>query len=479
MATVKQNLREADKIALTTDAWTSRATTTYVTFTAHFIHKDWTMTSYVLQTKAMHEAHTGVNMAALLQKVVTEWGMTGKVDAVVTDNASNMTVAVNLAGLHHIKCYAHTTSLASQCALKLPAVAGLLGRVRWVTGFFHQSAAELHVLKEKQQLLGLPVHRLVTDVPTRWNSAFDMVEHFLQQQPAITATLLSTEVRKKEKDVCTFTEEDISNAEEFVEALKPVKVATCVMSDENHPTLSVIAPLHAQLLQMTVAGKGDSPFVKELKKAIHEDLSKRYTSQADKSILNLTSALDLRFKALPFLSDADKQVTLAKLVVEAAGTMRNRDEQEGDGEPVPDGETEETETQTVQDPQCSPHAKQRRESCALAELLGSTFREARQTQASPVMSPLHAAQKEVDEYTTAAPLPRSENPLDWWKVHHCEYPLLAKLAKQYLCIPGTSVSAERVFSTAGGIVTAQRSSLTPEHVDQLLFLHKNLITPKW
>lgn len=61
----------------------------------------------------MHEAHTGVNMADLLQKVVTEWGMTGKVDAIVTDNASNMIVAVNLAGLLHIKCYAHTTNLAS------------------------------------------------------------------------------------------------------------------------------------------------------------------------------------------------------------------------------------------------------------------------------------------------------------------------------------------------------------------------------
>ena len=84
----------------------------------------------------------------------------------------------------------------------------------------------------------------------------------------------------------------------------------------------------------------------------------------------------------------------------------------------------------------------------------------------------------MKDYSTAASLPLSENPLDWWKDHHREYPLLAKLAKQYLCVPGTSVSAERVFSTAGDIVTAQRSTLTAEHVDQLLFLHKNLETPK-
>ncbi len=39
----------------------------------------------------------------------------------------------------------------------------------------------------------------------------------------------------------------------------------------------------------------------------------------------------------------------------------------------------------------------------------------------------------------------------------------------FLCIPGTSVPAERVFSTAGDIVNAQRSVLRPYHVDQLIF----------
>lgn len=62
---------------------------------------------------------------------------------------------------------------------------------------------------------------------------------------------------------------------------------------------------------------------------------------------------------------------------------------------------------------------------------------------------------EVQKYRTADSLPLSESPLEWWKEHHHEYPLLVKIAKQYLCVPGTSVSAERVFSTAGDIVTVK------------------------
>ena len=61
-----------------------------------------------------------------------------------------------------------------------------------------------------------------------------MLERFLEQQPAVTAALLSPDVRKREKEMSTFTESDISNAEEFIQALKPVKVATRVMSDENN-----------------------------------------------------------------------------------------------------------------------------------------------------------------------------------------------------------------------------------------------------
>ena len=273
---VLELLKSTERVALTCDGWTSRATDSYVTLTSHFISNEWALVSNVLQTRALHESHTGSNIANLLKEAMNEWGLEDKVPAIVTDNAANMLLAVSLIECLHVGCFAHVLNLASQAALKIPAVSRLLGRVRRISAYFHRSSLASHTLKRKQKLLDLPQHKLVTDVPTRWNSALEMLERFLEQQPAVSAALLSPEVRKQDKDLCTLTEADITAAEDVAQALKPLKKATLVMSQEGTPTLSVIAPLRAKLLEEMQLTPGDSGMVKEIKSAVHKDLQKRY-----------------------------------------------------------------------------------------------------------------------------------------------------------------------------------------------------------
>lgn len=79
------------------------------------------------------KAHTGKNLAALLQEVFREWKLQDKKTALVTDNALNMLLAAALAkvGLH-VRCVAHLLNLASQKALKVEKVLELLVKVRKV-----------------------------------------------------------------------------------------------------------------------------------------------------------------------------------------------------------------------------------------------------------------------------------------------------------------------------------------------------------
>lgn len=91
-----------------------------------------------------------------------------------------------------------------------------------------------------------------------------------------------------------------------------------------------------------------------------------------------------------------------------------------------------------------------------------------------VMTTRERAKEEILKYRERGCLDLGGDVLEWWKFNQRDLPLLATLAKRYLSIPATSVASERVFSTAGDVVTAQRSLLEPEHVDQLIFMKKNL-----
>ena len=50
----------------------------------------------------------------------------------------------------------------------------------------------------------------------------------------------------------------------------------------------------------------------------------------------------------------------------------------------------------------------------------------------------------------------NESPLSWWNNCKRRYPLLSRLAKQYLAILATSVPCERIFSAAGPVVNDKK-----------------------
>ena len=53
-------------------------------------------------------------------------------------------------------------------------------------------------------------------------------------------------------------------------------------------------------------------------------------------------------------------------------------------------------------------------------------------------------------------------------------PILASLARKYLCCPASSAPSERVFSTGGRTVSYKRSKLDPTNVDMLVYIHENI-----
>jgi len=68
-------------------------------------------------------------------------------------------------------------------------------------------------------------------------------------------------------------------------------------------------------------------------------------------------------------------------------------------------------------------------------------------------------------------VPKSIDPLVWWKANEYKFPVIAKLAKKYLSIVATSVPSEQLFSQAGQVVSQKRARLMPSRINYLLFLN--------
>ena len=69
------------------------------------------------------------------------------------------------------------------------------------------------------------------------------------------------------------------------------------------------------------------------------------------------------------------------------------------------------------------------------------------------------------------------NPLNCWHQNEKLFPALSHTGKKYLCVPATSVPAERVFSVAGYVANEKRSCLLPENISMLVLLAGNLVIP--
>ena len=80
--------------------------------------------------------------------------------------------------------------------------------------------------------------------------------------------------------------------------------------------------------------------------------------------------------------------------------------------------------------------------------------------------------QEFANYTTASE--EAQSMLAWWSQHGHIFPRISVLAKKYLAVPASSVPAERVFSLAGNLVNKKRARMSPDTIDTMIFMNRNM-----
>ena len=97
------------KLALTTDMWTSEANDAYLGLSCHYLTATFEMVLFCHKNEYFSGRHTGANIAACLKQILSNYSINQAfVFVVVTDNASNMDLALHLVEWNSRHCFGHT-----------------------------------------------------------------------------------------------------------------------------------------------------------------------------------------------------------------------------------------------------------------------------------------------------------------------------------------------------------------------------------
>ncbi|CAF0985650.1 unnamed protein product [Brachionus calyciflorus] len=82
-----------------------------------------------------------------------------------------------------------------------------------------------------------------------------------------------------------------------------------------------------------------------------------------------------------------------------------------------------------------------------------------------------SVKKELNNYILES---KQSDVFNFWKTNAIKYPILVEYFKTYALAPATSTASERLFKRTGYQVWDRRNKISPERVEQIMFLYENI-----
>lgn len=433
----------------------------------------------------MTGSHTAEYIGGVLRELLALFDLTDKAWHATTDNAEPWVKAIRgVLGIQHSRCFAHSLQLLVSDAISSHSKE--IDRARDVVTLFHRSPNKAEMLAVLQKQMHLPAERLKTDVTTRWQSTHDMIKSVVDNRRALDVCPHETIPLEKQLD-----EHEFDVLAQLEAGLEPYAKVTEEIQGEKYPTMNELLPTWFELV-------GDAEDYANTRRA-RGTLAQALLAQMDKRSDKITSQaailsclLDPRFRQLRcFGSDSDgkeqtdqamkllrEQYRKEKAIVEseAARAPVEAKEKKGEGKEAMDQKERESGKDEKKVP-ASPAEPAAR--CANAKRKADEHGEQPKPKFVRRVNKRFADVKrgrvrdEVDSYMELDEVNSDDDPLLWWRNHKELFPVLARLARKYLAIPATSAPVERVWSTAGNVLTKKRARLSDEMLNNVVFLHEN------
>jgi len=402
-------------VSMTFDGWSNGSLKGFYVLTLHWCDAT---------TRSLHEivldffsvtpgTGVGARCGTYMTSVVEAFGLSESLLVVVSDNGSDAVAAAKTLSacvdrdespsVGHIRCYAHTFQLSITFALDM--VKPTTAKLRAGLGLMRTGKARRQAFRDKaQKILKTPREPPCQDSPTRWNSTHKMVSQSIQLNKVIGAVLASDDcykpyiLEKVEWRVLGMVQAFLGVPDEVSTIIGTSK--TCSLSSGVRCNDFLIGHCN------NFVDDPNCELAAASEAMLHSLIG--YAHEVNSVFAIVCLFLDLRVAR--DVSSVDHKANRSTV----RGVLRYDRYAET--------------TSTVAAPQT-------------LEKTGLNIFGIQRLPGSPV-------DIELTRFESQPQLNKDENVIAWWVEHRADYPILYKLAMDFLSIPATSVPSERANSKA-------------------------------
>jgi hypothetical protein len=260
VSNLRNEFKECDYIALTTDGTTASGGTSYWSITASGLDSQFVLRTAILACIPVFKNHTGENLAEILVSTLDSIGIPkSKVVAIVTDEGGGAPcISDHFPGVQQIFCAAHLLQTTLRRAFdtatsEFPELATVLTFSRRLAAIYNQSSIIRSEIQVLQARLSQSVSSLKQDVATRWLSQLSCLKSVLENEAAIKAWMETS--KPKDPMLSHYNPETLwPILTQLVSILQPFDAATKCFSKEKeitlHETIDRVLLLKSLLIDM-------------------------------------------------------------------------------------------------------------------------------------------------------------------------------------------------------------------------------------
>lgn len=455
-------------LALTTDKWTSINNKSFESVTAHYIDENFDYHSIALKcSPSLQKDSTAESIITDLREAINDNG--SKIDmisAVVADTEATMNrVVLDMRDKYNVEaspCVCHKLELVTGNAYggdDDSFLSTTMRKMRSVIGYFRRGDnMKRLIFSQTLGEEGMPYKILFEDVVTRFWSTYNAVERFIELKESINQTL-------PHKHTGVLHDKEWKFLEWLTKVLKPFMMAQKFLEGEKTVTISSVCHLVGKLwktINNSLNGETREDYLNLLNAlanklraeyggpdeifSAHKQLGERQRVVGFQKSHLISAIVDPRIKTVNSISLDELSELKGMIVSEMDSCQKLTSVLNNDSVTYNQITTELDDSDTEN----------------FFGFTSNTYNSFQDT-----------GNNELSRYLASPLLSWKCDPLEWWRINQASYPRLAIVARKYLCIPASSAPSERIFSTAGLIITEKRNRISDELAEDIIFLKKN------